>query len=452
MTDPRRALPSVSALLESGAVKALMTAAPRPLVADAARAAVAQARQAPDDVPLTDEDWASRISAILQHTTRRSLRPVLNATGVVLHTNLGRAPLAAEAIRAVEHVAAGYSTLEFDLERGERGSRSVHCSALLAGLTGAEDALVVNNGAAALLLALDTFARGRDAIISRGELIEIGGSFRVPDIMATSGARLREIGTTNRTHVDDYRRALSPETGAIVKVHRSNFAVHGFVASVEPRVLATLAAEVGVPLVHDLGSGLLLSLESIGLRGEPLASEAVRDGATIVTMSGDKLLGGPQAGIILGRHDAVSRMRRNPLARALRVDKMTLAALEATLAICRDPARAMREIPALAMLAAPAEELAARADDIVRQLEGLGIGARVEETEAQVGGGSFPDAKLPSVAVAIDGEAERLAAALRAGDPPVVGRIRDGALLLDLRTIPAPDDHRLVAAVRDALL
>jgi L-seryl-tRNA(Ser) seleniumtransferase len=447
VTDPRRALPSVSALLESGAVQALLTRATRPLVADAVRAAIAAVRDTPDDAPDTNAEWADRIAALLEVRTRRSLRPVLNATGVVLHTNLGRAPLAGLALDAVRDIAAGYSTLEFDLERGERGSRSTHCARLLAELTGAEDVLVVNNGAAALLLALDTFARGREAIISRGELIEIGGSFRVPDIMATSGARLVEVGTTNRTHPDDYRRQLSPETGAVVKVHRSNFAVHGFVASVEPRVLAALAAEASVPLVHDLGSGLLLSLESIGLHGEPLAAEAVTDGATVVTMSGDKLLGGPQAGIILGRREAVGRMRRNPLARALRVDKMTLAALEATLSMCRDPARAMREIPTLAMLATPVSALRDRAEAIVRQLESAGIKARVERTEAQVGGGSFPDATIPSIAVGIPGRAESLAAALREGDPPVVGRIQEDVLLLDLRTIPAPDDDPLCAAI-----
>jgi L-seryl-tRNA(Ser) seleniumtransferase len=447
MTDPRRALPSVSALLESGALRPLLARATRPLVADAVRAALADVRQAPDNAPGTDEAWAERIAALLDARVRPSLRPVLNATGVVLHTNLGRAPLADAALDAVRAVAAGYSTLEFDLERGERGSRSTHCASLLAELTGADDALVVNNGAAALLLALDTFARGRDAIISRGELIEIGGSFRVPDIMATSGARLREVGTTNRTHLDDYRRALSAETGAIVKVHQSNFAVRGFVASAEPRALAALAAEAGVPLIHDLGSGLLLSLESIGLRGEPLAAEAVRDGATIVTMSGDKLLGGPQAGIVLGRREAVGRMRKNPLARALRVDKMTLAALEVTLTICRAPERAMREIPTLAMLAAPVHTLRERAHSLVRQLERAGVAAHVADTEAHVGGGSFPDVTIPSVAVAIAGGAQSRAAALRAGDPPVIGRIQDDVLLLDLRTVPTPDDETLRAAV-----
>jgi L-seryl-tRNA(Ser) seleniumtransferase len=451
MTDPRRALPSVGALLESDALRTLLTQAPRPIVADAVRAALANARQAPDEAPPSDAAWAERVAAHIEARVRPSLRAVLNATGVVLHTNLGRAVLADAALDAVRAVAGAYSTLEFDLARGERGSRTLHCAGLLAELTGAEDALVVNNGAAALLLALTVFAHGRDAIVSRGELIEIGGSFRVPDIMAASGARLREVGTTNRTHLDDYRRAVTAETGALIKVHRSNFAVRGFVAEVSPAMLSALAAEFGVPLVHDLGSGLLVSLDQMGLRGEPAAADAVRDGATVVTMSGDKLLGGPQAGIVLGTREAVARMRAHPLARALRVDKMTLAALEATLALYRDAPRALREIPTLAMLAEPASSLRARAEALAARLADAGFAAAAIDSEAQVGGGSFPDAVIPSAAVAISGDAESLGAALRAGDPPVVGRIRDGALLLDLRTIPAPDDERLFRAAMAAL-
>jgi L-seryl-tRNA(Ser) seleniumtransferase len=447
MTDPRRALPSVGALLESEGVRALLRQAPRAVVADAVRDALHNARRAPDEAPGSGEGWAGLVAAHLGRRLRPSLRPVLNATGVVLHTNLGRAVLAGPALDAVREAAGSYSTLEYDLESGERGSRAVHCAGLLAELTGAEDALVVNNGAAALLLALATFADRRDAIVSRGELIEIGGSFRVPEIMAASGARLREVGTTNRTHPDDYRRALSSETGAIVKVHRSNFAQHGFVADVEPRMLATLAGEAGLPLIHDLGSGLLVALEAIGLRGEPVAGDAVRGGASVVTMSGDKLLGGPQAGIVLGTREAVALMRSHPLARALRVDKMTLAALQATLALYREPERALREIPALAMLGAPVESLRARADDLARRLASLGIEAAVVDSEAQVGGGAFPDAAIPSVAVALAGDAATLAAALRGGDPPVVGRIHDGRLLLDLRTIAPPDDGRLESAI-----
>jgi L-seryl-tRNA(Ser) seleniumtransferase len=269
--------------------------------------------------------------------------------------------------------------------------------------------------------------------------------------MESSGARLREVGTTNRTHLDDYRAALTPTTGAIVKVHRSNFAMRGFVAEVDARALAALAEQSSVPLVHDLGSGLFISLESIGLRGEPVAADAVRDGATVVTMSGDKLLGGPQAGIVLGRREAVARMRGNPLARALRVDKMTLAALEATLDIYREPARAIRDIPTLAMLSASVAALGFRADALVQYLTSAGVQARRIQTEAQVGGGAFPDQPIASVGVELPGDAESIAVALRAGDPPVVGRIRDGALLLDLRTVPEAGDEQLARAVLAAL-
>jgi L-seryl-tRNA(Ser) seleniumtransferase len=323
--------------------------------------------------------------------------------------------------------------------------------ALLRELTGAEDALVVNNGAAALVLALDTFARGRDAIVSRGELVEIGGSFRVPDIMAKSGARLVEVGTTNRTHLDDYREAIGDATGALVKVHRSNFVLEGFVAEVTLRELAALGGARGIPVVHDLGSGLLVPLDEIGLRGEPLAGDAVREGADVVTMSGDKLLGGPQAGIVVGRADAVARMRRNPLTRALRVDKLTLAALEATLALYRDPPRAMREIPTLAMLGATADALRTRAEGLRERLAARGVAARVVASEGTVGGGAFPAARLPSAAVALAGEARALDARLRAAELPVIGRIVDDALLLDLRSVPAADDERLAAAVAAAL-
>jgi L-seryl-tRNA(Ser) seleniumtransferase len=450
MMDPRRALPSVGALLESEAVRALLAHAPRPVVAEAVRAALADARQAPHETPPSEGEWAGRIAAHLGASTRPSLRALINATGVVLHTNLGRAVLAERALAAVHQVAASYSNLEFDLDRGERGSRATHCARLLIELTGAEDALVVNNGAAALLLALTVLAHGREAIVSRGELIEIGGSFRVPDIMAASGARLREVGTTNRTHLDDYRRALSPTTGTLVKVHRSNFALEGYVAEVEPGMLAALGREVGVPLVHDLGSGLLVSLDEHGLRGEPVAADAVRDGATIVTMSGDKLLGGPQAGIVLGQRETVARLKAHPLARALRVDKMTLAGLEATLALYRDD-RARAEIPTLAMLTAPVERLRERAEALAERLTASGIAATAIESEAQTGGGAFPTARIPSAAVALQGDAEALAAALRAGSPPVVGRIRNGALLLDVRTVAPPDDERLYQAVRAAV-
>ncbi len=450
MNDPRRALPSVHVLLEQDGVRALAERVPRGVVADAVRAAVGAARAAPEGAPMSSAAWVADITARLASSERPTLQPVLNATGVVLHTNLGRAPLAAAAINAIADVARGFSSLEYDLTTGTRGSRHVHCAALLRELTGAEDALVVNNCAAALVLALNTVADGKEAVVSRGELVEIGGSFRVPDIMARSGARLVEVGTTNRTHADDFRRALSPRTGAIVAVHRSNFTVEGFVAAVPLRDLAALADGAGVPLLHDFGSGLLLDLAPWGLHGEPTARDAVATGASLVMMSGDKLLGGPQAGIILGRAALVDALRRNPLARALRVDKLTLAALHATLQLYREPARAVREVPALAMLTVAVDVLRARADALVALLAARGVTARVMASEATVGGGAFPSARIPSCALALAGDATRHDRALRDGALPVVGRIADGTLLLDLRGIPHAEDARLAAAMCEA--
>lgn len=451
MSDPRRTLPSVSALLSSDAVRPLLERAPRQVVTDAVRSALDAARLDPSRAPVGEAAWADVIGGLVDAQERRSLRPVLNATGVVLHTNLGRAPLPDCALVAIRMVARGYSNLEYDLERGARGSRYTHCAALLRELTGAEDALVVNNGAAALALALNTLAQERDAIISRGELIEIGGSFRVPDIMAKSGARLVEVGTTNRTHAEDYRRAISERSAVLLKVHRSNFAMDGFVAEVGARELAALGAERQLPLIHDLGSGLFLSLEAYGLRGEPVAADAVRDGATVVSMSGDKLLGGPQAGIILGRRDPIARMRANPLARALRVDKLTLAALEATLTLYRDPVRAVREIPTLAMLTAPPDAVRSRAERLCARLAASGVGAAVVDSEASVGGGAFPTARISSAAVALTGSPAELERRLRAAPAPVIGRIADGRLLLDMRSVPAVDDGALADAVLGAL-
>ena len=450
MTDPRRDLPSVGSLLETGAVRALLDVAPRPLVVEAVRATVARARETAS-APADDAGWAEAIAARLADATRPSLRRVINATGVVLHTNLGRAPLADVALDAIAETAAGYSNLELDLDRGARGSRYVHCASLLRELTGAEDALVVNNCAAALVLALDTLGSGREAILSRGELVEIGGSFRVHEIMAKSGARLREVGATNRTHLADYTRALGPDTGVLLKVHRSNFAVHGFTSEVTVHELAPVAAEHGLPIVHDLGSGLLVSLASIGLAGEPTAHEALDAGATIVVMSGDKLLGGPQAGLVLGAARWIEAMRRNPLARSYRVDKLTLAALEATLALYREPARAFREIPTLALLATSADVLRGRAAALRDALAADGIAADVVESVGSVGAGAFPDAALSGAAVMLAGDAESWARRLRAGTPAIVGHVHDGRLHLDLRAVlerELPDLARAVVAAR----
>jgi L-seryl-tRNA(Ser) seleniumtransferase len=447
MTDARRHLPSVSALLERDAIRALLKQAPRSVVVDAVRAAIDDARSGTLR-PTSDADWVHAVTVAVERNQRPSLRRVINATGVVLHTNLGRAPLPAAALRAVQDAAAGYSNLEYDIDRGARGSRYTHCVALLRELTGAEDALVVNNNAGALVLALNALAKDREVLISRGELVEIGGSFRIPDIMARSGARLVEVGTTNRTHLADYRDALTPQAGAIMKVHRSNFAMEGFVAEVDGRALAALGAERSVPFIHDLGSGLLMDLSSLGLTGEPTASDVVRDGASLVTMSGDKLLGGPQAGIIVGRSDVVKQLRENPLTRAFRVDKLTLAALEATLALYREPARALRDIPVLAMLARPTHALRERANQLRGELSNM---ASVVESEASVGGGAFPNVRIPSIALSIGRDAQAVEARLRLGDPAVIGRVADGCLLLDLRTVLDDEEATLAAALRAAL-
>ena len=445
MTDARRALPSVDLLLRDASVAPLLAHAPRTAVVGAIREALSAARRraGPPD------DWGGDIAERLARRTRPSLRPVLNATGVVLHTNLGRAPLADEAVAAVAALAGGYATLEIDLASGARGSRGDHCRSALAELTGAEDALVVNNAAGALVLALNALADGRDVAISRGELIEIGGSFRIPEILGKSGARLREIGTTNRTHLDDYRRAIADGAGAVLVVHRSNFEQRGFVASPAPADIAALARAAGVPSIHDVGSGLLVDLAPWGLRGEPIVPEAVAGGADLTLFSGDKLFGGPQAGILVGTAAGIERCRRNPLARALRADKLTLAALEATLALHADPERARARIPVLSMLTASAESLAGKAADLARHCPPEAHPALVPGTSA-VGGGSFPSAELATTLVALDPGplgADGLALRLRLGDPAILARVAGGRVLLDPRTLhPAA-----FAAIGDAI-
>jgi L-seryl-tRNA(Ser) seleniumtransferase len=447
--DARRRLPSVTSLLESGGVQALLEQTPRAVVVDAIRRTIDAARLEPAAAPSTEQEWARAVSNAVAQTVAPSLRRVINATGVVLHTNLGRAPLAASAVDAIVRVAQGFSNLEYDLESGARGSRYVHCAELLRELTGAEDALVVNNGAAALVLVLNTIAEGRDAIVSRGELVEIGGSFRIPDVMRKSGTRLVEVGTTNRTHADDYERAIGAETGAILKVHRSNFALTGFVAEASVASLAALGTPRGVPVIHDLGSGLLISLAEYGLAGEPTAREALRAGASIVTMSGDKLLGGPQAGIILGARAVLDRVRKNPLTRSYRVDKLTLAALEATLALYREPARAMRTIPVLAQLSEPVSALRERAERLRATIGGSRV--EVVETKASVGGGAFPTAEIPSAGIAIAGRPEIVEQQLRGNDPPIIARIAEGRVILDLRTVAPGEDVDVAVAVRAAI-
>ncbi|MGH7505590.1 MAG: L-seryl-tRNA(Sec) selenium transferase [Longimicrobiales bacterium] len=459
MKDPRRAIPAIDRLLASDPFAEVLAANPRGLVVEALQDIQRRLRIelsagiSPPNGPDEFTWYADRARALLAVMRRPSLRRVINATGVVLHTNLGRAPLADAAVQAMLRVAHGYSNLEYDIERGTRGSRYDHCTGLLARLTGAEAALVVNNNAAALVLALNTLARGREVVISRGELVEIGGSFRIPEIMVRSGARMVEVGSTNRTHLGDYVAAMGDRTGAILKVHPSNFRVTGFTADVEVAALAEVSRARNVPLLHDLGSGLLIEAERLGLPYEPTPADTLRAGADLVTLSGDKLLGGPQAGILLGRAALVERMRRNPLCRALRVDKLTLAALEATLSLYLEPERARAEIPVLRMLATPADELRVRAGALAAALGEAGIEAEIVPGSSAVGGGAFPTAELPThlLLLARDANAMTVERRLRASDPPVVARIIDDRLAIDLRTVPPEDEATLMAALRSAM-
>jgi L-seryl-tRNA(Ser) seleniumtransferase len=418
MPGPRslRDLPSIDKLLADER----LADEPHELALEAARSVLERAREeiraGREPRPLVDA-----VLEELTRTQRSSLRRVLNATGVLVHTNLGRAPLADAALQRIAEVGAGYSNLEYDLERGERGSRQQHLGSLLERLTGGEAALVVNNNAAAVLLALAALAEGREVVVSRGELIEIGDGFRIPDVLARSGARLVEVGTTNRTRAADYEHAIGPETALLLRVHQSNFRVVGFTERPDLEELGRIAKRVGLPLVDDLGSGALTTVGD-----EPTPAESLRAGADLVCFSGDKLLGGPQAGIIVGRAELVERMRRHPLQRALRADKLTLAALEGTLSLALDPGTRDR-IPVLRMLREPVAQVRKRAE----RLASL-VGGEVEETVARVGGGALPLAELPSAACAVE---EDLAALLRLGNPPVIAVVRDGRTLLDCRTL-----------------
>jgi len=451
MSDPRRRLPAVDALLAEADVAALLTAHPRGLVVRAVRDAIEHARADGGRTP--PEGWGAAVRARVQRLAAPSLRPLINATGVVLHTNLGRAPLARVAREAITRIAAGYSNLEYDLAQGTRGSRHTLCRDLLVELTGAEDAIVVNNAAGALLVALSALARDGEAIVSRGELVEIGGAFRIPDIMARSGATLVEVGTTNRTHLTDYEAAVTDRTRLLLKVHRSNFQVTGFTAEVPAHEIAGVARARGVASLYDLGSGLLADLSPWGLAGEPTVAEALASGVDAVAFSGDKLLGGPQAGILLGTRVAIAACRKDPLARAVRSDKFTLAALEATLALYREPAASRREIPVLRMLTEDVEQIRQRAETLHKD---VGRDCEIVEGESEVGGGSFPGAKLKTWLLRLDPGTrpltpDTLAARLRGGTPPIIARIADDRVVLDPRTI-FPDELESVArAVRAAL-
>jgi len=452
-TSPRATLPSVDRLIRSAAIRPMIDRHGRRLVTEVVREVLdvfrtSLARNERVAVsPVSGDAIVDRVARVLDDMFTPSLRPVRNLTGTVLHTNLGRSPLPREAVAAMTAVATGAANVEYDLDYGGRGDRDSHVEDWLLRLTGAAAATVVNNNAAAVLLVLNSLALRRDVIVSRGELIEIGDAFRLPDIMARAGCRLREVGATNRTHAADYENAVSSRTGLILKAHTSNYIVQGFTAAVEGKDLAEIAGKHGVPLVVDLGSGTLVSLRKFGLPEEPTVSAILNAGADLVTFSGDKLLGGPQAGIIVGRKDLVARIKRNPLKRALRVDKITLAALGALLPLYADPERLVERVPALGLLARPVAEIRNMAERlapvVADRLAGIAV-VTVRSCMSQVGSGALPLDSLPSAALAIKPVGAKkkaprvlrdLTAAFRSLSTPVIGRINDGLFLLDMRCL-----------------
>jgi L-seryl-tRNA(Ser) seleniumtransferase len=455
-----RALPSVETLLQTEPLRGAAEGGSRGIATDVVRGLLERCREeirngngaAPGAAEL-----AARAAMVVKALERPRLLPVINATGVVIHTNLGRAPLPVNALDTLDAVGSGYSNLEYDVDGGVRGSRQAHVEGLLRELTGAEGALAVNNNAAAVLLAVAALANGGEVVVSRSQLVEIGGSFRIPEILERAGAVLREVGTTNKTRLSDYERAIGPATGAILRVHPSNFAIVGFAQDVPREELVRLAKKKRVPLLEDVGSGALVDLRAYGLPAEPLLAEAIAQGVPLVCASGDKLLGGPQAGILAGTKALIAACRANPMTRALRVDKMTLAALETTLRIYRDPERREAAIPVLRMLGEPASAVRARARRALRSLgaeRATKTGAEVIPCTSEVGGGAMPLARVPSFALALKapgGRAETLARALRLAPDPLLGRIEAGRLLLDMRTVSGRDIPRLVAAVARAI-
>ncbi len=447
-----RRLPSVDSLLRDARLRELAERAGQALVTDAIREVLDEARATIRRGAPAPEPEALILAALgrARAWLSPSLRPVLNATGVILQTNLGRAPLSSRALAAMSQAAA-YSNLEYDLDAGRRSSRYVHAEGMLRRLTGAEGALLTNNNAGAILLVLSTLASGRQVVISRGQLVEIGGGFRIPEVLRQSGARLVEVGTTNRTYVRDYEAAIGPDTALLLYVHTSNYRLVGFVHQPEVAELSALAHERDLVLAVDLGSGALLDTSAFGLAHEPTVQECLRAGADLVTFSGDKLLGGPQAGIIVGRADLIGRLRTHPLTRALRVDKLTIAAMGATLASYLEE-RAIEELPVWQMIAAPAEMLRERARRLAEGIRTLGVEAEVIEGRSTVGGGSLPGETLPTFLAALRvPSADALARRLRLGDPAVVARIEEDRLLLDLRTIPPERDGDLLRALEQAL-
>jgi L-seryl-tRNA(Ser) seleniumtransferase len=459
--NPFRNIPSVNDILDLPSVRALGREHAHDTVVAAVREELSELRgrvargESPDGHG-APEAVAGRVVRRLGRDLRPKLRSVINATGIVLHTNLGRAPVAEEAARAAYEAARGYLNLELDLDTGKRSSRQAALREWVCRLTGAESATAVNNNAAATVIVLRALCQGKEVIVSRGQLIEIGGSFRIPEIMAVSGAALREVGTTNITRLSDYERAVGPHTGALMQVHTSNYRVSGFTKHVALADLVALGKKHGVPVLDDVGSGALFDFARFGFKGEPLARESIAAGAELVLFSGDKLLGGPQAGIIAGKKSHIQKIEKDPLMRAFRLDKMTLAALEATLRLYLHEERALREVPVLRMLAAPQAELRERAEALAERLRAIPALAsvRVVADEAYVGGGSLPDQAMASWVVELIADAlsdAELAYRLRTGSPAVMGRVRGGRVLLDVRTVLPHHEAALVEAVRRAL-
>jgi L-seryl-tRNA(Ser) seleniumtransferase len=461
MDNPFRSLPAVNDVLDAPVLKALAGEHAHELIVAEVRQELAALRgrlgqgEAVDGVAGAQE-VAARVAERIGREQRAKLRPVINATGIILHTNLGRAPVAEEAAQAAYEAARGYLNLELDLETGKRSSRQLAIREWVCRLTGAESATAVNNNAAATVITLRALCQGKEAIVSRGQLIEIGGSFRIPEIMAVSGAVLREVGTTNITRLADYERAIGPRTGALMQVHSSNYRISGFTKSVPLADLAALGHKHGITVIDDIGSGALLDFARFGFKGEPVARESIAAGADLVLFSGDKLLGGPQAGIIAGRKEFIQKIEKDPLMRAFRLDKMTLAALEATLRLYLNEERALREVPGLRMLSAGHAELRRRAEELAAALRGLEGVARAEATEdvAYVGGGSLPDQAMKTWVVEVEARGisdTGLAQRLRTGSPAVMGRLRDGRLVLDVRTVFPRQEQALVEALRNAV-
>jgi L-seryl-tRNA(Ser) seleniumtransferase len=451
-----RSLPKTDELLKRDDLAALD--APRSVVVDAVRDAIDVVREevlAGEASAFTADEIAADAVERVRTRLRPSLRPVINATGIIVHTNLGRSRLSEEAMQAIARIGCSYSTLEYDVESGERGSRHVHVERLICELTGADAAMAVNNNAAAVLLAISALASRKEAIVSRGQLVEIGGSFRIPDIMRQSGAKMIEVGATNKTHLRDYAAAVTPKTGLLLKVHSSNFRVVGFTEEVALTDLVALGEQHGIPVYEDQGSGVLIDLARYGLHDEPTVRSSIAAGVDLVSVSGDKLLGGPQAGILAGKKQVIDRLKKHPLARALRLDKLTLAALEATLRLYLDPEKAVEDIPTLRMLTETPESVQARARALaerITELAGHAFSAEVAADVSRAGGGALPLADIPTFVVALrpaSMSANQLESALRLGEPTVVARIREDRLLLDPRTLSADETNAVVARLAE---